>query len=97
MDKDMQPVMSIDALGDTIWLLNDQYHREDGPAIEYADGRKDWVLHGRFHRKDGPAIEWPDGATTFYIHNTHYTFDEWLIANTEISEEEKVMMKLRYG
>ena len=28
------------------WYLNDQRHREDGPAVEYADGSKDWYLNG---------------------------------------------------
>lgn len=28
------------------WMLdNGDYHREDGPAIEYADGSKSWWLH----------------------------------------------------
>ena len=28
------------------WYLNDQRHREDGPAVEYADGSKSWYLNG---------------------------------------------------
>ena len=28
------------------WYLNNQLHREDGPAIEYAYGGKDWYLGG---------------------------------------------------
>ena len=24
-----------------------QYHREDGPAIEYADGTKEWWINGK--------------------------------------------------
>ena len=30
----------------TIWYLNDQLHREDGPAVEYANGDKAWLLNG---------------------------------------------------
>jgi hypothetical protein len=75
MDKDMQPVMTIDEDGDTVWRLpSRKIHRTDGPAVEYADGGKQWRLHGKY-----------------------MSFDEWLIANTEISEEDKVMMKLQYG
>ena len=33
------------------------YHREDGPAIQYADGSKEWCIDGKLHRIDGPAIE----------------------------------------
>ena len=39
-----------------------QYHRTDGPAIEYANGYKWWYIKGQLHRTDGPAIEWADGV-----------------------------------
>ena len=28
------------------WMLNRVLHRVDGPAVEYADGRKEWWLCG---------------------------------------------------
>lgn len=34
----------------TVWLLNGQYHqyhREDGPAIEFEDGTKWWYLNDK--------------------------------------------------
>jgi hypothetical protein len=31
--------------GDEWWYLNDKYHREDGPAVEYIDGDKIWFLN----------------------------------------------------
>lgn len=33
-----------------------EYHRIDGPAVEYADGSEEWWLNGKFHREDGPAV-----------------------------------------
>lgn len=33
--------------GTKIWYLNDQLHREDGPAIECANGTKEWYPNGR--------------------------------------------------
>lgn len=39
------------------YLLNGITHREDGPAIEWADGSKIWFKNGLRHRDDGPAIE----------------------------------------
>jgi hypothetical protein len=94
----MEPKMTITTDGDTFWLLpNGVNHRTDGPAIEFSDGDKWWVLNGEHHRTDGPAIEYMSGNVEFRLRGEYYTFDEWLIANTEISEEEKVMMKLRYG
>jgi len=35
--------------GDKIWFLNGEFHREDGPAIEYANGNKYWYLNGKRH------------------------------------------------
>ena len=51
-------------------------HREDGPAIEYADGYKAWHLNGKRHREDGPAVEYANGSKL------------WLISNKRLTEEE---------
>jgi hypothetical protein len=51
----------------TVWYLNGNLHREDGPAIEYADGNKEWYLNGERHREDGPAIEDADGDKFWYL------------------------------
>jgi hypothetical protein len=32
--------------GDKRWHLNGLFHREDGPAIEWADGILEWYLNG---------------------------------------------------
>lgn len=37
-------------------------HREDGPAVIWADGRVSWWLNGRLHRQDGPAMIDPNGT-----------------------------------
>lgn len=42
-------------------------HREDGPAIEYADGDKIWYLNGKYHREEGPAVEYPNGDKAWYF------------------------------
>jgi len=62
-----QPECKVDEWGDKQWLLNGKRHREDGPAIEFADGSKEWCLHGKWHREDGPAIEWADGTKVWYL------------------------------
>ena len=46
-----------------------QYHREDGPAIEFADGSKSWYLNNQLHREDGPAIEYADGTKFWYLND----------------------------
>ena len=44
-----------------------QYHREDGPAVEYAEGGKVWYLNGQLHRVDGPAIEYANGYKAWWL------------------------------
>ncbi len=48
--------------------LNDknEHHREDGHAIELANGDKEWYQNGKFHRVDGPAVEWANGDKAWY-------------------------------
>jgi hypothetical protein len=41
---------------------NGNYHRLDGPAIEYATGGGYWFFDGKLHRADGPAVERWDGS-----------------------------------
>lgn len=36
---------------------NNQYHKENGPAVIYSNGDNHWYKHGLLHREDGPAID----------------------------------------
>ena len=38
------------------WFVNGKQHREDGPAIENANGSFCWLKNGQIHREDGPAV-----------------------------------------
>lgn len=61
-------LFSIYENGDKIWRDRDNnFHREDGPAIEYAVGHKSWYQHGYLHREDGPAIESINGYEFWYL------------------------------
>ena len=42
-------------------------HREDGPAIEHADGTKHWYMNGNLRPKDGPAVEHTNGTKEWYL------------------------------
>ena len=64
--------------GSKFWYLNNQLHREDGPAIEWASGIKSWWINGLRHREDGPAIEWPDGKKSWYLNGVEYTENVFL-------------------
>jgi hypothetical protein len=63
----MKNGMIVDQKGDKIWYKNDQLHREDGPAVEWADGSKSWWVNDQLHREDGPAIESACGDKFWYI------------------------------
>jgi hypothetical protein len=78
------------------WWLNGRLHRTDGPAVEYANGDKMWYLNGRRHREDGPAIERADGNKIWYLNGQEYSFDQWLKANTKLSDQQRVMFKLAF-
>ena len=34
--------------GNKYWYKDDRYHREDGPAIEWVNGKMDWHHHGEY-------------------------------------------------
>ena len=50
-------------------------HRENGPAIEYANGNKEWYLSGKLHREDGPAIEYSNGDKEWYLNGVLHQED----------------------
>ena len=50
-------------------------HREDGPAIERADGAKYWYINGKRHREDGPAVERATGDKSWYINGKRHRED----------------------
>ena len=49
-----------------------------------------------FHREDGPAVEWASGGVLWYLWGSNLDFADWL-NKTPISDEGKVMLKLKYG
>jgi len=76
-----------------------ELHREDGPAIETADGYKQWYLNGKCHREDGPAIENADGYKAWWLNGKRHREDapaiefadgtkEWYLNGEELAEEE---------
>ena len=64
--------------GDRFWYLNGKFHREDGPAFEYANGDKIWYFNGKLHREDGPAVEYSDGSKEWYLNGKGLTEEEFL-------------------
>ncbi|MDP2696092.1 MAG: hypothetical protein Q8O87_02455 [bacterium] len=87
------------AEGRVKWTLNGYLHREDGPAIECANGDKEWYISGNHHREDGPAIEYVNGTKYWYINGLLHREDgpaveyvdgtkSWYIKGLLLTEEE---------
>lgn len=70
--------VTVDEDKTTCWYNDkDQYHRLDGPAIEYASGGKSWFVEGKCHRLDGPAVECSDGSKSWYVEGEYMTEKEF--------------------
>lgn len=74
-----------------------QFHREDGPAFEYANGTKAWWLNGKCHREDGPAVIWANGDKHWLLHHKRHRLDgpaimrldgtnEWWVNGVQVDE-----------
>ena len=61
--------------GTVSWHKDDVIHREDGPAIEWADGGKQWAVNGVTHRLDGPAWERADGIKQWHVNGKLHRLD----------------------
>ena len=57
------------------WYRNEELHRDDGPAIENADGDKAWYRNGLLHRDDGPTVEWADGDKEWWRNGQRHRED----------------------
>ena len=68
---------------DKIWLLDGKFHREDGPALEGADGTMEWYLNGQRHREDGPAVEYAYGTKEWFRNGKRMTEQEHKKATTK--------------
>ena len=64
--------------GDKYWRnKKGYYHREDGPAKDYANGIKCWYINGKSHREDGPAVEFADGDKHWFLEGKEYNEKEY--------------------
>ena len=61
----------------TYWKVDGKYHRENGPAVEWADGTKAWYLNNKLHREDGPAVERANGGKEWYLNGEYLTEKEF--------------------
>ena len=83
--------VTVDVHGTTRWYLDGKLHRENGPAVEYADGNKWWYLNGKRHRADGPAVEYADGTKEWYMNGVKLSEVEFLKRTKSTTCEGKVV------
>ena len=81
--------VTVDDAGTAYWHKDTRckgLHRDDGPAVEFANGHKEWYQNGQRHRTDGPAVEWWDGGKSWYINGKKLTETEFLAATQPVVE-----------
>ena len=69
--------LEIEKSGSRFYVFNGHYHREDGPAAEWANGDRIWWRHDKIHRTDGPAVELANGYKSWYINGEEYSEEEY--------------------
>jgi len=99
MNKNKQPICEVSLTGTKRWILNGQYHRLDGPAMEDINGTRCWFLHGKLHRLDGPAIEYNDGTKRWFYHGKRIRCSsqkqfEKLIKNMKINKDNQPVCQI---
>ena len=76
-----------------------ELHRDNGPAVEYADGDKFWFQNGQRHRTDGPVIERGNGTKEWFQSGQRHRTDgpaieysdgdkSWYINDKRLTEAE---------
>ena len=73
-----------------------EYHREDGPAVEWINGYKSWYINGVRHREDGPAIEYSDDGKEWYLNGKEYSEDQYQYEITKIKLKRLVQLWKKY-
>jgi len=79
------------------WALpNGKYHHPTQPALVHNDGEMEWFLYGQRHRDTGPALMTPDNNVEWWWYGKLLSLDEYLAVNNILSDEEKMLLKLKY-
>ncbi len=79
--KTVVPTLSdgsyIDSYNNVCYIKNGKLHRENGPAVECADGTKSWWVNDERHREDGPAVEFAGGSKEWFVDGKQYSYNEY--------------------
>lgn len=64
--------------GDVEYWVNNQLHRDNGPALIENNGRRfRWYQNGKLHRENGPAMI-ASYTESYYLNGQYYEFQEWV-------------------
>ena len=100
VSPDGESTLLVNRVGTKYWYDEQgEWHRRNGPAIEWPDGSKAWFVNGKRHRRNGPAAEWTNGDKGWWINGKRHRLDgpavvylngtkEWWIDGIEYSYED---------
>ena len=65
----MEVVKNVNSEGVITYTVGNWIHRneEDGPAVEWPDGRKEYWRNNQLHRLRGPALVYPNGKKVYFV------------------------------
>lgn len=69
--------------GSNQWWNHGEKHRENLPAVNFADGTREWWYHGLRHRNEGPAVENPDGKNQWWLYGKKMSEQKFLKNNSK--------------
>lgn len=83
-------------------------HRDEGPAVEYANGTKEWCQNGLHHRDNGPAFITARGTRKWAINGRLHRTDgpaiewsdggrEWWVGGVKYTEQEYYALLTELG
>lgn len=81
--------LTVSKNGNKNWLnKKKELHREDGPALEWANGDRWWCIDGRLHRIEGPAAEYAEGDKFWCVVGNNITrLVRELLSNSPFGED----------
>jgi hypothetical protein len=82
------------ASGREEWYLNNQRHRDGGPAVTDTHVQE-WYQFGMRDRLDGPAVIYTDGRVEYWVAGLQFTPENYLkMAKQIVDSESYVMLRL---
>ena len=85
----MKDGLHIDEFGTKRWYKAGELHRDDGPAIIYANGDPYWYEEGKWHREDGPTVIYPNGDHYWYQDDQPYEPSAHELMTWKMNEKER--------